>query len=735
MPLSPRTARSELSSCPFSDPHRLMADLASARSADGFPWTEALQRRVVAGYDDVVAALHQPDVFSSAPTVPSLPSPWQERFAGRVPDRGTLLGLDNPDHDRLRAAVNSFFMPRKLARFEPWIEAAAHELIDRIVASGRTDLKRSLGLPLALRTITQIVGLDVARSDWIGFALSFFLGPKDTHYAASPEEKADALLELHDYVLEVMAERKQDRRDDLISHVWNVRDAGEVEMTDFEMLSLFPGLMLAGHETTSNLICTGVANLLSRHGAYEAAQYDDASRARALEELLRFESAITGMARRVTKDIRLGGTQLRAGDEVFLAYQAASRDPDVFDSPDELRLDRRFEQPHLGFGQGVHACLGAPLARLLLRTELRVLHERLPGLRLDVPIREIAYAPVGEARAVEALPIAWDARAAASWRPARARTIRVDGLAARVVSKVRQARDVVELELQPVDGDFPTWQPGAHVDLQLAPGLTRQYSLCGDPAERNRWRIAIRREVDGRGGSQHAHDRLAVGDVLTVRGPRNNFGLVPAPEYLFVAGGIGITPLLPMIRRVEADGLPWRLLYLGRSPEGMVYVDDLQDSYGDRVTVWSSSARGRFDLAGLLQSTAGQAIVYCCGPEVLLEAVEEIGMATGIAVHVERFAPRPQKHAANVQFEVVLADTGRTVTVDADESVLDAVNRAGASVLSTCREGTCGSCEVRVLAGVPEHRDSVLSPAERAANEYMMTCVSRATSLSLTLEL
>lgn len=719
--------------CPFADPRALHADLAEIRTRPGLFLDERTGRWFATRYEDVVAALHAPDVFSNAPVVPELPSPWREKFAGRVPDRGTLIGHDNPTHDRLRSAVNTFFMPRRMVRFERWIESAAHDLVDGFAGRGNADLKRDFGLPLALRTILHIVGLDVARADWVGLALSFFLGPKDTHYAATPEEKADALLELHDHVLEVMAARKAERRDDLISHVWDVRDAGEVAMTDFEMLSLFPGLMLAGHETSSNLICTGLAHLLSRPGAYAAAQHDDASRARALEELFRFESAITGMPRRVTRDTVLAGTRLRAGDEVFLAYQAGSRDPAVFDAPDELRLDRRFEKPHLGFGQGVHACLGAPLARLLLRTELRVLHERLPGLRLDIPVEELPYAPVGEARAVDGLPIAWDAAAAPARRPDRTRSRRGAGLPARVVGRRSPAPGVVELEFAPVDGGFPAWQAGAHVDVHFTDGLTRQYSLCGDPAEHDRWRIAVRREPAGRGGSAFAHDRVVVGDVVALRGPRNNFALTSAPAYLFVAGGIGITPFLPMIRTAEAAGVPWRLLYLGRAAVTTPYLDELR-RYGERVTFWASEDRGRIDLAHALDAVSAGTAVYVCGPEPLLAAVEELGAERRLSVHVERFAPRPAEHGADVEFEVVLAETGRTVTVAAGESVIDAVNRAGASVPSTCREGTCGTCEIRVLAGIPDHRDSVLSADERRENRYMMSCVSRSVTPSLTLD-
>jgi cytochrome P450 len=177
-------------------------------------------------------------------------------------------------------------------------------------------------------------------------------------------------------------------------------------MTDFEMLSLFPGLMLAGHETSSNLICMGLSHLLADPARYAAAQRDDDSRAAALEELFRYESAITGMKRLVTRDTTLAGVPLRAGEHVLLAYASGSRDASRFARPDQLDADRGWAVPHLGFGQGVHACLGAPLARLLLRIELSVLHERLPGLRLAVPYDQLQHTVVSEGRGMVACP-AW----------------------------------------------------------------------------------------------------------------------------------------------------------------------------------------------------------------------------------------------------------------------------------------------------------------------------------------
>jgi cytochrome P450/ferredoxin-NADP reductase len=725
--------------CPFSDPERLFQDLAVTRAEPGLPYAEPFEARVVSRYDDIVQALHDPETYSSAPTVPEMPSPWRERFAGRVPSRGTLLGLDNPDHDRLRAAVNTFFMPRRLTRYEPWIREQAHRLIDGFAGEGHTDLKTSFALPLPLKVISHVVGLDADRSEWVGAALGFFLGPRDIHHSGTPEEKAQRLLDLHDYVLDVMAERKADRRDDLISHVWNERDAGTVEMTDFEMLSLFPGLMLAGHETSSNLICTGLSHLLADPARYAAAQRDDNSRAAALEELFRYESAITGMKRLVTRDITLAGVRLRAGEHVFLAYASGSRDAGTFARPGQLDLDRAWTVPHLGFGQGVHACLGAPLARLLLRIELAVLHERLPDLRLVVPHDQLQHTVVSEGRGMVALPLAWTPvpgtarRSAPAAAPASTRAIPVT-----VTSRRTLTPDVIELTLA-VDDDagVPAWDPGAHIDLELPDGALRQYSLCGRPGEAG-LRIAVLREAAGRGGSIAVHDQVRVGGRLRVRGPRNHFRLRPAKSLVFVAGGIGITPLLPMISEAERLGTEWHLLYLGRSRDRMAYADELSRWHGSAIEVWPSRDRGRFPLNELWRRVPrDDAYVYACGPEGLLSGLEDSARRAGREEQlvVERFAARAAAYEPNRPFEVVLARRGDALAVGEDDSVLDVINQAGANVLSTCREGTCGTCEVRVLDGIPEHRDSVLSLEERLANETMMTCVSRCRGHRLVLDL
>ncbi|GGM64823.1 ferredoxin [Micromonospora sonchi] len=305
-----------------------------------------------------------------------------------------------------------------------------------------------------------------------------------------------------------------------------------------------------------------------------------------------------------------------------------------------------------------------------------------------------------------------------------------------VIGREQVAAEVVAITLgRPDGGDLPAWAPGAHVDLELGPGLVRQYSLCGDPAERATLRIAVQRESDGRGGSRFVHDRLTTGATVRVRGPRNNFRLVTAERYLFIAGGIGITPLRPMVAAADAAGADWRLVYGGRSRASMAFAEALRDKYGDRVSLYPQDETGLLDLAGLL-GRPDTGLVYCCGPEALISAVEERcrGWPPG-CLHVERFAPTEATGGEETTIEVELRLSGRTVTVPPGTPILDAVEKAGVQVLSSCREGTCGTCETTVLAGEPEHRDSLLTEEERAAGDTMMICVSRARTPRLVLEL
>lgn len=305
-----------------------------------------------------------------------------------------------------------------------------------------------------------------------------------------------------------------------------------------------------------------------------------------------------------------------------------------------------------------------------------------------------------------------------------------------VRSAITVAEDVVELTLaHPAGETLPAWTPGAHIDLMLAEDCVRQYSLCGRSSAADAWTVGVLRTPDSRGGSERVH-KLADGDTVRVRGPRNHFPVAPANRYIFVAGGIGITPLLAMIYEVEAAGIDWELHYGGRKKSSMAFTEQLA-AYGDRVHLVPEDELGRLDLATILGSPQAGTLVYTCGPEPLLAAVEKAceGWPSG-ALHLERFAAKKSEgEDENTEFELVLQRSGKTLTVPADKSVFDVVRAAGISVLGSCLEGVCGTCETEVIDGDVEHRDSVLDDDEKEANEVMMICVSRCRSACLTLDL
>lgn len=304
---------------------------------------------------------------------------------------------------------------------------------------------------------------------------------------------------------------------------------------------------------------------------------------------------------------------------------------------------------------------------------------------------------------------------------------RMDGLAEGIVGLTMR---------DPDGGQLPEWTPGAHVDLVLREDMIRQYSLCGDPADCDVYRVAVLRESPGRGGSAFVHDNIAVGTKVVVRGPRNHFTFRPAASYLFVAGGIGITPILPMIGAAQAAGADWKLVYGGRQAGSMAFRAELE-AYGDRVSLRPQDVAGLLDVPAMLAGVAPGTVVYCCGPEGLLAAVErQCALRPGIALRVERFAARTAAAPGpSGAIEVILRRSGLTLRVPADRSILEVITAAGIHSAFSCRAGVCGSCETRVLGGEPDHRDSVLDPDEQAAGDVMMICVSRSRGPRLELDL
>ncbi|MHC2336917.1 PDR/VanB family oxidoreductase [Bradyrhizobium sp. USDA 4454] len=281
---------------------------------------------------------------------------------------------------------------------------------------------------------------------------------------------------------------------------------------------------------------------------------------------------------------------------------------------------------------------------------------------------------------------------------------------------------------------------GSHIDLHLPNGMLRSYSLVNDQRERHRYVIAVNNDAESRGGSSFVHDTVRVGDIMTISKPSNNFVLHEDAEHsILIAGGIGITPLLSMIRRLEALGRSWELFYAARTRAAAAFLDELATFRSDRSKVqvdFDDERAGRlFDLSAIVSGAPAHVHLYCCGPVPMLEAFEAAAAGRPADhVHVEYFKAR-EAPAVEGGFDVRLARSNRTIAVESGKTILDALLDAGVAANYACTEGVCGTCETRVLEGIPDHRDQFLSKEEQATNQSVMICCSGARSRTLVLDL
>ncbi|ORW41682.1 oxidoreductase [Mycobacterium paraense] len=313
---------------------------------------------------------------------------------------------------------------------------------------------------------------------------------------------------------------------------------------------------------------------------------------------------------------------------------------------------------------------------------------------------------------------------ASRWSPSRVLPVQRTTTAV-VTKRELLTPDVVALTLADPDGGLlPSWTPGAHIDVRLASGRRRQYSLCGPPGRRTDYRIAVRRIADGGGGSMEMHDAFDVGDTLVFEGPRNAFYLVTdEQDVLFVIGGIGVTPILPMIRVAQQLGINWRAIYAGRSRDYMPLLDEVLGVDAERVTVWADDERGRFPTTDELLAGAGpKTAVYVCAPTAMLEAVRTArDEHVNAPLHYERFSPPPV--VDGIPFELELARSQRVLSVPSNRSALAVMLDRDPATAYSCQQGFCGTCKVKVLAGDVDRRGRTVE-----GDDEMLVCVSRAKS-------
>ncbi len=719
--------------------YRWMRDEAPVFYSEKWNWW-ALSR-----FEDVRAAATDPQTFLSYEGIDIDDTAKDQSGPGFLPD------IDNPRHDQIRRMIQPQLLPNRIAEREDAVRAVVRGLVDAWRHRGTVDLAQELAWPMPNEVFFDLLGLPAAREqgrEQLNRWVHELKDRKPDDARLTPVAKA-ATTGIQSYFTDLLHERRARPRADLVTHVVTAEiDGVPFAEEDFgpasEVLGLMMVLFLGGVESTAGLTGTLFKLLAENPDQRAILRENPALIPDAVEEAIRLATPLQLVGRTTSREVTLHGVTIPAAGRVVLVYGAANRDERRFADPDRFDVTRgRFR--HLGFGEGMHGCLGAPLARLEAKVALEEALPVLGDYAIAAPPERYRTTP--NMYVWDHLHLAFPVADGPGHHP-HVETVQHHTTSVTVVTrefeadvrvedKQEVADGVVTLTLRQIaDSPLPRWSPGAHVDLILDGAPTRQYSLCGDPADHHVWRLGVLRDPAGGGGSVHVHDQLRAGDTVRVRGPRNNFELLGSPRYLFIAGGIGITPLLPMMAAASSASADWRLLYGGRRRASMAFLSELA-RYGERVTVVPQDEMGLLDLDAYLGTPRPDTLVYCCGPEPLLAAVEERCRAwPPRSLRVERFSARPLTAPVRAEaFEVELAASELTLTIPPDRSILDVVEETGVGVLSSCAEGTCGTCETAVLGGVPDHRDSVLTEEERRAGDCMMICVSRSCTARLVLDL
>ncbi|TVT32944.1 cytochrome P450 [Amycolatopsis rhizosphaerae] len=725
-------------------------------SRDGEPvfYSPELGYWVVTRYEDVKAVFRDNVLFSPSIALEKITPVCEEATEtlaryGYAMDR-TLVNEDEPAHMARRRALIDPFTPARLAHHEPMVRRLAREYVDSFADAGKADLVDDMFWEVTLTVALHFLG--VPEEDMATLRKYSIAHTVNTWGRPSRDEQvavAEAVGKFWQFAGTVLDKIRRDPSGPgwMPYSIRLQREMPEV-ITDSYLHSMMMAGIVAAHETTANAAANAVKVLLENRTVWEEICADPSLIPYAVEECLRHNGSVAAWRRLATADTEVGGVPIPRGAKLLIVNASANHDERHFEHADEFDLRRDNAADHLTFGYGSHQCMGKNLARMELQIFLEELTRRLPHLELAGD-QQITYLPNTSFRGPDHLWVQWDPAANPERTdPAvllRQHPVRIGeppkrALPRRVVVEeiTREAEGVLRLRLaDPVGRPLPKWSPGAHVDLEVG-GLSRQYSLCGDPGD-SAYEVAVLREGAGRGGSRYIHDELAPGDTLNLRGPRNHFRLDPgARRYVFVAGGIGITPIAAMADHVRAAGGDYEIHYCGRDRSTMALLARLERTHGDRLVPHVGSEGTRLDAEHLLATPVPGTLVYACGPERLLSALDTATRHwPEDSLRVEHFtaATGPLDPDGEHEFDVELADSGRTIRVPAGNTVLGALREAGVEIASDCEEGLCGSCQVTVLAGEVDHRDRVLTKAERAVHNRMMTCCSRAAGDRLTLGL
>ncbi|CAB3720101.1 Cytochrome P450 116 [Achromobacter denitrificans] len=753
-PVSPRAAEFD----PFGDGYQQDPPeyVRWAREQEPVFYSPKLGYWVVTRYDDIKAVFRDNHTFSPSIALEKITPTGPEANAvlatyGYAMNR-TLVNEDEPAHMPRRRALMDPFTPEALKHHEPMVRRLTREYVDRFIDDGRADLVDQMLWEVPLTVALHFLGvpeedMDRLREYSIAHTVNTWGRPK-------PEEQvavAHAVGNFWQLAGKILDKMRQDPDAPgwMQYGIRKQKDYPDV-VTDSYLHSMMMAGIVAAHETTANASANAIKLLLQHPDAWRELCEDPGLLPNAVEECLRHNGSVAAWRRLATRDTEIAGVPIPAGAKLLIVSSSANHDERHFADADFFDIRRENASDQLTFGYGAHQCMGKNLARMEMQIFLEELTRRLPHLRLAE--QRFTYVPNTSFRGPEHLWVEWnpadnperrDSSLLAQRQPVRIGEPSTHAISRKLVvaSVTRAADGIARIRLESPDGKpLPRWTPGSHIDVECGDtGLSRQYSLCGDPAVPGALEIAVLREADGRGGSAWIHEHLRPGGTVRVRGPRNHFRMdESAARLIFIAGGIGITPISAMARRARELGLDYQLHYSGRARGCMALLDDLAQLHGERLHLHVSDEGGRNDFAALLAQPDAGAQIYACGPERMLAALQEACAGwPEDALRVEHFHSTlatldPSREHA---FEAELKDSGIVLQVPADQTLLAALRAANIDVQSDCEEGLCGSCEVRVLDGAVDHRDVVLTRAEREAGTRMMACCSRAQGGRIVLEL
>ena len=728
-------ARTTLRTCP-SDAQDFYADAvigdplpyyARLRDLGPVVWLQQQQAYALTQYEPVTQALRDAATFRSGQGV-SLSLKVNALLTG------STLNSDPPEHDRTRGVTSAPLLPGALHVVRERIEAAADQLVETLVARGEFDAIADFAQYLPVTIVAELVGLpDAGREKMLKWASATF------NLFANDNARATAafadLRELREFLDEYGTPER------LQAGGWAKRifEVGPGEGISVEICAqLMRDYINPSLDTTISATGHAIALFANNPDQWQLVRAQPELLNNAVEEVVRLTTPIRALSRRVAHDTELCGVALKTDDRVLAIYASANRDPRKFKEPDRFDVTRDVHD-HVGFGHGIHMCMGMHLARLEMVSLLRSLTQRVSGFEL---CGEPVVAMNNTICAYQKLPVR--VLADTTRQPQSSRNERVSQadraapwIPVVVTRFIEDATDVALIELGPQGSEpLPAFSAGAHIDVKIRDGLVRQYSLSNDPATAERYRLGVLREAESRGGSTAMHANLSVGATLAVSPPRNHFALAEdAGSSLLIAGGIGITPILAMAHTLRGRGAQFALHYCVRN-EGRIAFRAELESLDTTFHVSAGPEAQRLDPQSVFENPSDARHLYVCGPRGFMDFIVAEAIRYGWCpdqIHLERFGAEIDTDGA--PFTVFAKRTGAQFEVLPGQTIAAQLRAHGIDVPMSCQSGVCGTCLTDVVEGEPCHRDLVQTDAEKASNRQITVCCSRSRTKTLVLDI